>query len=511
MSLHENNNLFDSLFENFTEGSEESDNYVDSDNVSDDYEFLDSCIDLEERNVSFLHKIFIDNDEISSSDSDNYEFDLESEGESENESQNDIYNNSGCTQHSWRLNEHNIQVPCIGQYSCKALKGKKGNTCEQLHLEDTSKGLEFLGNWLIHFSQTQNEEIKNEALIALVNALIPFTSFPISNKQALAKSISSDINQIPSLFIIKMLFIKSSKKTNNQNLKINDYEELGRVIGKKLWDSRSDINEKKSSLNLPQTIQEYYNAFPNFLTSFFLGIINKLQEKKLEINNHQQRKRQKPLSTINNERTIKIVTFITSMITGLAFPSLKLWLPQVLASLCRKPRLLSSLYQLLTICHVTSHTDRHERKLANTRMEKANPAKRLIQENNIWNLAIIDNIDFKEKSFKFGNIYDVTRGSSHAILRMAFQAQLPINRTEPEVVVELTADTPLFGMNSKIDQILITFQEIFKELLHIKNNNGELSYKKDFDAESIKHIILSKLDYGCLGPSPNVVILESKL
>ncbi|UZO16955.1 uncharacterized protein OCT59_008321 [Rhizophagus irregularis] len=93
---------------------------------------------------------------------------------------------------------------------------------------------------------------------------------------------------------------------------------------------------------------------------------------------------------------------------GLAFSSFKLWLPQVLASLYRKPRLLSSLYQLL-ICHVTSHTDRHERKLANIRMEKANPAKCLIQENNIWNLAIIDNIDFKEKSFKFGNIYDVTR------------------------------------------------------------------------------------------------------
>ncbi|CAG8777861.1 6587_t:CDS:2, partial [Rhizophagus irregularis] len=45
-------------------GSEESNNYVDSDNVSDDYEFLDPCIDLEECNVSFLHKIFIDNDEI---------------------------------------------------------------------------------------------------------------------------------------------------------------------------------------------------------------------------------------------------------------------------------------------------------------------------------------------------------------------------------------------------------------------------------------------------------------
>ncbi|PKY52259.1 hypothetical protein RhiirA4_496135 [Rhizophagus irregularis] len=93
---------------------------------------------------------------------------------------------------------------------------------------------------------------------------------------------------------------------------------------------------------------------------------------------------------------------------------------------------------------------------------------------------------------------------------MAFQIQLPIDiiRTGPEEMVELTADTPLFGMNSRIDQILITFQEVFKELLDFKNINGELSYRKDFDAKSVKDILLSKLDYGCLGPSPNVVILE---
>ena len=71
------------------------------------------------------------------------------------------------------------------------------------------------------------------------------------------------------------------------------------------------------------------------------------------------------------------------MIVGIAFPSLKIWLPQVLASLCRKPRLLSSLYQLLTICHVTSHTDRHERKLAKVRMEKADLTQCLNQGKNI--------------------------------------------------------------------------------------------------------------------------------
>ena len=55
-------------------------------------------------------------------------------------------------------------------------------------------------------------------------------------------------------------------------------------------------------------------------------------------------------------------------------------------------------------------------------MEKSDPKKRLIKNKNVWNLAVIDNIDFKKKSFKFENIYDVTRDNSHATLRMVFQA-----------------------------------------------------------------------------------------
>jgi hypothetical protein len=123
------------------------------------------------------------------------------------------------------------------------------------------------------------------------------------------------------------------------------------------------------------------------------------------------------------------------------------------------PRLLGSFQQLLTVCHVMSHSDRHERRLAKVRMENSDPTKRLIKGKNIWNLAVIDNIDFKEKSFKFGNIYDVTCRNSHTTLRMAFQAQLLIEiSTGPKQVIELTAETPLFGMNQDIDRILIMFQ-----------------------------------------------------
>ncbi|RGB32054.1 hypothetical protein C1646_763336 [Rhizophagus diaphanus] len=115
--------------------------------------------------------------------------------------------------------------------------------------------------------------------------------------------------------------------------------------------------------------------------------------------------------------------------------------------------------QLLKVCHVISHTDRCERQLAKIRMDTTDPSKCLIKGNNIWNLAIIDNIDFKEKTFKFV-------------------------KTGPEQVIELTAETLLFRMNQ------------------------EFTYNTNFNAETIKYEILNKLDYGSCGKSPNIVILK---
>ncbi|RHZ86581.1 hypothetical protein Glove_48g133 [Diversispora epigaea] len=140
-------------------------------------------------------------------------------------------------------------------------------------------------------------------------------------------------------------------------------------------------------------------------------------------------------------------------------------------------------------------------------MSNVIPKQCLIKKQNIWNLAVIDNIDFKQKSFAFGNIYDVTRDSSHAILRMAFQSNL--NNVEIEQRIILDENTYLFGMNSTIQQILHTFQEVLEKLLNIKiDNNGQLIYNKDIDAEIIKKTILPELEHGCQGSSSHIVILE---
>ena len=58
-------------------------------------------------------------------------------------------------------------------------------------------------------------------------------------------------------------------------------------------------------------------------------MIDELSQKKMIVCNWQQKKRQKPLKIIIPEQTMKIVTFMTSMLLSLAFPHLKIWLSQV--------------------------------------------------------------------------------------------------------------------------------------------------------------------------------------
>ncbi|RIA85299.1 hypothetical protein C1645_830979 [Glomus cerebriforme] len=139
------------------------------------------------------------------------------------------------------------------------------------------------------------------------------------------------------------------------------------------------------------------------------------------------------------------------------------------------------------------------------------PTKRLIRGNNVFNLAIIDNIDFKEVSIGFDNIYDVIRRTSHATLRMVFQSTLPIltNKTH-ELIRELNVDTQLFGMTSGMHTMQAKIDQTFEKLLDFQIDiNGNISYNKNLDVEIIEKEILSKCEFGCLIPPPNVVILIS--
>jgi hypothetical protein len=85
------------------------------------------------------------------------------------------------------------------------------------------------------------------------------------------------------------------------------------------------------------------------------------------------------------------------MILTVAFLSLEVWLTHIMSSLCRKPKLITFLFAILYTANIISHIQLYERRLKKSRINKSNPKNKLIEGNNIWNLCVIDNIDFKEK------------------------------------------------------------------------------------------------------------------
>ena len=92
-----------------------------------------------------------------------------------------------------------------------------------------------------------------------------------------------------------------------------------------------------------------------------------------------------------------------------------------MSSLCWKLKLLSFLYAILCTANVVSHTQCYEQWLEKIRTSEVTPEDRLIQSENIWNLSVIDNIDFVEKTYAYGNIFDANHNTLHATLWMDFQ------------------------------------------------------------------------------------------
>jgi hypothetical protein len=173
-------------------------------------------------------------------------------------------------------------------------------------------------------------------------------------------------------------------------------KKIGEVFGSYIWKSRSEVRERKQNLEISQSLEEYQCGFPIILKDFFSGLIIFLQRKKFEIAEKKRKQQGFSAKSFDKTHSNKISIFIISMILSITFPGVDIWLTHIMSSLCQKLNLLGSLYTILCTASVVSHTQRHERRLEKNRMDKINPEKRLIQGENIWNICVIDNIDFKE-------------------------------------------------------------------------------------------------------------------
>ena len=80
-----------------------------------------------------------------------------------------------------------------------------------------------------------------------------------------------------------------------------------------------------------------------------------------------------------------------------------MWLTHILSPLCQIPSQASSLHAVLCMANVVSHTARYEKKLEKIRRSLITPEERLLKGPNVWNVCVIDNIDFAEKTFTYDN------------------------------------------------------------------------------------------------------------
>ncbi|GES90173.1 hypothetical protein GLOIN_2v1482460 [Rhizophagus clarus] len=160
---------------------------------------------------------------------------------------------------------------------------------------------------------------------------------------------------------------------------------------------------------------------------------------------------------------------LSLIILTVGFSNTSFWLTQSLASLCRKPHLLSSLHQVL------------------------------------------ESIDFKQSSFTWGNIYDTTRSTTHAILRLLFQFNLPIKLSSiSNESISLLENTFIFGQNQIANEIIQDFGRIIKSFfLWELNNENTLNWNQNFNIEIINKKIIEEYNTSNFLPPANIVILEA--
>jgi hypothetical protein len=450
--------------------------------------------------------------------------------------------------HQFTTCNRNVQVTCRGLFTCPALKecapyvktssntnterrrfvcdkcfGEQGGhlhqrpgrgrteincTGENLHVEDTTKALQKVAHFL-QIAASSDDVAKKEHLLKM---LVPVMQRWNDNGKQQNAEDTKEPDTVPTLFtfntIMRLNRIGVSEAESRMKVTAELCTDFGESMAVQLWNSREELKQRKHLLQSPESLEEYESAMPTPLLAFFKSFIRVLQQKKLAIANKKRLQRGLAPASLKENVVTKITLFLVSILLTVAFRSWKIWLTNTISSLCRRPKLISSLQEILHVAHVASYGRKHQVQVENQQMTSINPRDRLMKvpaileaSHKIWNLAIIDNIDFKAKTFAYGNIFDAVRKSSHATLRMVFQFCMP------------TADNFLIPPRPVHEQLPLGFNRTtttWKERLPEIISTLIRLHGRRFNIEDINRTIKQYIPPGFenIDP-PNVVILEA--
>ncbi|CAJ0830393.1 6541_t:CDS:2, partial [Entrophospora sp. SA101] len=426
----------------------------------------------------------------------------------------------GCTQHSKSVLERNVHVPCCGLKVCPVFvenifvgRGVKAlHTYIEDHNEDNSKSLKLFGECLQNISTSSDQIIKNLLLEELSVSLSKFFKrkqllqtqpTSISDGKSLLLKHQFDkiqiilLHEVEEKFLFQVVnafykakfFINTINITHEEQLKDIFYQlSIKGIFAVILIKKDSALNHNVNMKIYKHQYQDTtkYDEYDNIRFEEAVKLLSQFRENLLDSPNSNPPnflifKTALRLSRVNLKKLGHINQYIELIKNNpkelgeslgtviwhsrpeiFAFPGINFWLNYVMSSLCRRKKLQESLYAMLCMANVISHTQRHERKLAMKRANELDISGKLIRNNeNIWNLCVMDNIDFQEKTF--GHSFHV-------------------------------------GMS--------TFTE--KEIEHFENTFSLLwnLYGRDFDVAQVQEELWKNVEIGCLIEPPNVIILK---
>ncbi|CAG8503423.1 8102_t:CDS:2, partial [Dentiscutata erythropus] len=209
----------------------------------------------------------------------------------------------------------------------KELHHKADPGCTAMHLDDTETTLLHFAKLIKIVAYSENDIIKKNLLQDLIPCIENFN----------LDSSSASSSKLPSLFVVNtILKIKKIDFSKQQLIqKPKKYEEFGKSLALKVLKSRTSLAPYKSTLESPDSLQQYYEAIPKCLTSLFDSLIHTLLFQKYEIVRQKQKECKSTITKFDESEIVKSTVFLSSIILTTTFKGWKFWLPQVIESFCK--------------------------------------------------------------------------------------------------------------------------------------------------------------------------------
>jgi hypothetical protein len=216
-----------------------------------------------------------------------------------------------------------VCIECLQKQGGHVHEVGQGKDC-QAQVDDTAKALKLISHFLKMAATSESTERREKVLKLMIPAVLKCGHNEDNQDMP-------EPQDVPSFFGFNTMLhqngINIADSPEATDMSPSESKEFGERMALQLWNSRPALKEKLPQLESPSTLEEYRNAMPQTLLSFFLGFIQVIQEKKLAVANRKRKQRGLNPAVVNEYLITNISVFLVSILLQLFFANGKFGLP----------------------------------------------------------------------------------------------------------------------------------------------------------------------------------------